>query len=106
MAKFFVGQKVRILWSHGWPELAGQEGRIVGTGVYHPRSPHAGKQCWLVAPDSWGSCTAPKISSNGGNEFGAMDTQLEPIIPEGMKPVEWEDCEWQPDEIKELVVTR
>ena len=32
MSRFYVGQRVRIKWSLGWPELAGQEGTIKDKG--------------------------------------------------------------------------
>lgn len=83
MAKFFVGQRVRILYSDGWPELRGQEGKIVGPssgGV-------SGQSNWIVAPKSWGSEWAPCPGRNhGALKFGPNNDQLEPILPEGAQP--------------------
>lgn len=94
MSAFFVGQRVRIIYSHGWPELAGEEGRIVGRpdnrGV-------DGTSEWWVAPDCWGSKIAPRAGDNGANAFAPNGSQLEPIVPEGMQPAKWEDCLWQPE---------
>lgn len=85
MPKFFVGQRVRILYSKGWPELKGQEGRIVA--VEHPIvwGPSAGSEGYLVAPDCWGTHKAPNNGLYGGNQFCPKPDQLEPILPEGHK---------------------
>lgn len=89
MATFYVGQRVRILWSKGWPELAGQEGRIVG------RAPHGlfdrflcesdARFCeWDVAPDAWGSPLSPDPDPDGHiGIFSPNSSQLEPILPLG-----------------------
>ncbi len=77
MSKFRVGQRVRIKWSLGWPELAGEEGRI--TGEFSCDGPF-GKSDWEVAPDSWGSCRAPKQGVNGAKFFAPSSDQLSPII--------------------------
>jgi hypothetical protein len=80
MAKFYVGQRVRILYSNGWPELAGQEGRIVSAATSRGIE---GKSEWQVAPDAWGTDIAPRRSPNGGRSFGPHSSQLEPILPDG-----------------------
>lgn len=97
MSKFFIGQRVRIKWSNGWPELNGQEGRVVAITTPRPGidSPTAG--CFVVAPDCWGSPIAPQADRNGYGRFTPMGEQLEPILPEGMQPAKWEDCMWQPN---------
>lgn len=87
MKRLFVGQRVRILYSRGWSELAGQEGRIVGESVISV-GPGAGNPGWLVAPDSWGTPVAPNEGEHGGKRFCARSDQLEPILPEGHKPAE------------------
>lgn len=80
----FVGARVRILYSVGWPELAGQEGRIVQSsddpGI-------DGDSEWVVSPDSWGSPIAPYSSPKGGLRFGPNSRQLEPILPDGAQPI-------------------
>jgi hypothetical protein len=78
MAKFFVGQRVRIKWSTMWPSLSGQEGRIVGRssqviGVCGRRTE------WLVAPDCWGSSWAPEPVGDA-ERFAPSSEQLEPIL--------------------------
>jgi hypothetical protein len=95
MKTFFVGQLVRIKWSLTWPGLSGQEGRIVARiseaqRRYLPEG-HTGE--WEVAPLCWGGSASP---DELGYFFPASE-QLEPIEPEGMKPAQWEDCEWRPD---------
>jgi hypothetical protein len=84
MKKLFVGCRVRILYSLGFPELAGQEGRIVG---HTPGMTLQGNLAdWAVAPDSWGSWWAPSWHEKAGNRFSPRSEQLEPIQPEGAQP--------------------
>lgn len=84
MAKFFVGQRVRILKSNGWPELAGEEGMIVGVaedcGIY-------GDSEWNVAPDCWGSDIGICPASNGALRFSPPGHFLEPILYDGAQPI-------------------
>ena len=99
MAKFWVGMLVRIKWSLTWPSLNGQQGRIVARipdehRRYLPAG-HSGE--WEVAPDFWGGSASP----DGQGLFFPASEQLEPIQPEGMQLAEWEDCEWQPDEMRD-----
>lgn len=105
MKRLYVGCRVRILWSRGWPELAGQEGRIVPV----PSSPSpfiridGGENFpWAVAPDSWGSAIAPYESRNGGGWFGPLPDQLEPIIDPGHQVISWADMAdlWTPSGVE------
>lgn len=95
MKDLFVGQRVRILWSNGWPELAGQAGRIVGraddAGVL-------GDSEWDVAPDAWGSPFAPRRASHGASFFSPNACQLEPILDPGREVISWSAMEglWVP----------
>lgn len=84
MAKFFVGQRVRIISSKGWPELAGEEGRIIGDDVSHASTERSE---WQVAPDIWGSDRSPYKGLLGGYRFAPNSDQLEPILPEGAEPL-------------------
>jgi hypothetical protein len=81
MATFYVGQRVRILWSENWPELHGQEGCIEGR-ITDTEFSELGCQ-WLVAPDAWGTSSAPRIGARGYQQFGPNGSQLEPILPSG-----------------------
>lgn len=89
MATFYVGQRVRILWSRNWPELAGQEGRIVGRVSHGPfdwfDNESAARFCqWDVAPDVWGSPLSPDPDPSGRlGIFSPNSSQLEPILPQG-----------------------
>lgn len=87
MPKFFVGQRVRILYSYGWPELNGKEGRVAlcNAEISNEKSPAFGKLGYEVAPDAWGTVFAPRASSSGGSIFTPLGEQLEPILPEGHK---------------------
>lgn len=85
MPKFFIDQRVRILWSNHWPELKGQEGRIVGGPDPSRTAPGSEPGDWLVAPDCWGTSLAPTGASTSGR-FSPKSEQLEPILPEGHRP--------------------
>ena len=79
MARFFVGQRVRIKWSALCPGLAGQEGRIVPLPTHMVRFVNPEGRPWAVAPEAWG---AP-YRTNPGDWFGPYEEQLEPILPSG-----------------------
>ena len=100
MKKLYVGCRVRILSSNGWPELAGEEGVITGPaksgGVL-------GDSEWAVAPRCWGSAVAPRRAENGGKVFWPNSSQLEPIVDPGRKVISWEECSWQPEHIEQGV---
>lgn len=74
--KFFVGQRVRIVWSFHFPELAGKEGTI--TNRTDPRLPtDDGCGAWRVAPDCWGSDRSPDTY----DFFCPAPGAIEPILP-------------------------
>lgn len=107
MKKLFVGCRVRILWSSGWPELAGQEGRIVGTSSDLDATNVIEDVCeWLTAPDSWGTPFAPKVGRGGGNVFCPASEQLEPILPEGSAPSEFSTFNELLNNLKEIADVR
>jgi hypothetical protein len=87
MKALFVGQRVRILLSEGWPELAGEEGRII-SAVSPDEDDVDPDSEWDVAPDCWGTSAAPVIGLHGGEYFAPSSDQLEPILPEGHQPCE------------------
>lgn len=94
MAVFKAGQRVRIRWSNGWPYLAGKTGVVVGPGTLTRTK----EPCLRVNPDCWPGGVAPPGGHKPGGWFGAKPEfgQIEPLVPEGMQPVEWENCLWQP----------
>lgn len=95
MAKFYVGQRVRILWSSGWPELKGETGIIVSKS---PDRGVLGDSEWLVAPDVWGTAEAPHPSDNGATRFGPSSEQLEPLIKPDNEVGSWEKLGWHPSQ--------
>lgn len=86
MAKFKVGDRVRILWSNSWPELAGKDGVIEAAS---PSRGALGTSDWLVAPSEWGTHMAPYPGIIGGDCFGPNSSQLEPILYNGAQPSEF-----------------
>lgn len=98
MATFRVGQRVRIKWSDGWPELAGEEGTVTAVNMMSKRSNGEIVQGAVeVAPDCWGSSNAPHPGRGGSAMFAPLPEQLEPIQPEGNKTISWEDCCFTPE---------
>ncbi len=81
MAKFFVGQRVRIKWSVGFTELAGEEGRVIEVGQFPTVQGNIADL--VVAPDVWSSEWCPYYSCR---RFTPRAIQLEPILPEGQRP--------------------
>lgn len=109
MAKFYVGQRVRIKWSEGWPELAGQEGVLVPVPVGEfdcvgLRVANPDGNPWACAPDCWGSSLAPypgRGERYGFAEcFGPSPDQIEPILYDGNQLVRWDACLWQPQGVE------
>lgn len=87
MSRFFVGQRVRLVAVReslhpGW--LIGAEGRITATKHRLAQKPYD----WIVTLDC-------------GAVGAVLSMQIEPILPEGMKPVEWSKCLWQPEHLRE-----
>lgn len=94
MTTFYVGQRVRIKYSNGWPELAGEEGVVEGPS---PTAGACGGSQYVVAPRCWGTSVAPKPGRRGTIQFWPNARQLEPILYDGNKTVEWSECLWQPN---------
>lgn len=86
MSKFKVGDRVRIIYSNGWPGLAGETGVIIGIsddrGVL-------GDSEWDVSVDSWGGQIAPYPSLCGAMLYAPSSRQLEPILYNGAQPSEF-----------------
>lgn len=97
MSAFFIGQRVRILWSKNWPMLAGQEGTIVDiyTAGDDPSYPNPDEEVYETAPDSWGSSSA--FVRGTEVTFGPVRAQLEPAC-DANTVIDWADCVWQPDQ--------
>ena len=107
MSQWFVGQRVKLARPVK-PEALGWEGNIS----------HLFDQEWpagTIVRDG----TAISIACNCAVKWDAIKdgpsaqhtSQLEPLLPDGMKPAEWEDTLWNPnhlyvlenDQSKELV---
>ena len=99
MTVFRVGQRVRIKWSDGWPELAGQTGAIVGVSRTSGRY---GDSEWHVAPDVWGTYVAPRPAMSGSTLFAPNSSQLEPLT-DSNQLVSWESMRdlWLPEHLRE-----
>jgi hypothetical protein len=101
MDRFFIGQRVRILCHLALPALGGRPARIVGHITRIRRSDQAFgiDTHWLVAPEDPDG--GPPARSSLAYVIGKA--QLEPLPPEGMRPVEWIDCAWQPEQVPAVV---
>lgn len=78
MAKFFVGQRVKLVYSRGWIP-AGCQGRVISI---------------TSMVDTKGGINDCLVSWDGHQGVnGAMFEQLEPILPEGHRTGETGLCE-------------
>lgn len=101
MDRFYIGQRIRILHNAARPELDGRAARIVGRIVeVRRRNPHIGSEGdWLVAPESHDGTPPPRWSL----AYVVASAELESFPPEGMARVEWIDCAWQPEVVRDVV---
>jgi len=88
MATFYVGQRVRIKWSPNRPQMIGAEARIA---CKSPEPFHD----WDIEVDGFPGRFAHGL-------WAAKSDQLEPIQPEGHKTVEWSECLWVPEHLREV----
>lgn len=79
MAKFLIGQLVRVAWVHSadFAHEVGLEGRVscVKSGC--------------MGPTIYGLNNAPikyRSAADGMHAYGFLEEQLEPILPEGQAP--------------------
>ena len=96
MAKFFIGQRVKKVRGSG---NVGSQAIVVGLGVFTHDSkgrclshPHTVRVQWF---GDW-------INSLGDKQPASllafdMLENFDPVVPDGMQPVSWEECLWQPD---------
>lgn len=107
MAKFYVGQRVRIKYSPTYPELGGQEGTILCLPKDHPRFapdryPWWNIAEWIVVPDSWGSEYSPEEKGI----FCPISDQLEPLIKPDNHVVTWDEMGFHPSDFLQKVAER
>lgn len=94
MATFFVGQRVKKVRGMN----VGNTGVVVGfySGQERPefsiriRFDHAGPVVVMGLLGDRRTVSAP------GDVSRCRPDHLEPIVPEGMQPVAWSECLWQP----------
>lgn len=98
MARFYVGQKVRIKYSNGWPEISGETGTILSTC---PNRGIDGDSEWIVFVDVWGSELAPRRSNRGAVRFAPNSQQLDPAT-DSYEKSSWDDCAWKPEHLREV----
>lgn len=90
MATFYVGQRVRFAKAEtmfGLP-FEGMECRVT-KAITHALNPHTGE---VFDADY-------RIDFDCGQALAVFGRQLEPIVDDGRKVVEWSDCLWQPEGI-------
>lgn len=101
MATFKVGQRVKLARSDNPnSKNIGMEGRIASLE-------HIPKEMidWGDRPEPYDCDCTVLWDILDDYEYPQRTDTLEPIIPEGMQPAEWEECLWMPEHIKELVMT-
>lgn len=87
MANFYVGQRVRVIWA-GWRHHAcdaEEAKRQVGSETRIAADMHDEDGDWWVLDTDWAVLKS------------AAGAVLTPIVPDGMQPVEWSECLWQPE---------
>jgi hypothetical protein len=93
MATYFSGLRVKLV-RPVHPESFGMEGRFL-----RYRDTPKGTVC-IGGILSFDCNCVVQWDTIVGESIQHTD-QLEPILPEGMQPAEWEDTAWNPDMIKE-----
>jgi hypothetical protein len=88
MATFFVGQRVRLINPKD-PRNMGLEGRIADFHFVP-----AGTQVIGGFVDIDCDCIVNWVD---GDTTVCDTASLEPILPDGMQPVSWSECLWQPE---------
>lgn len=83
MAKFFVGQRVRVVHSDYAPECIGFEARVVGPLEHCERSSGEEWDGYPIEVDGIGT------RSHQGGRLVFPPSYLEPILPEGSAPSEF-----------------
>ena len=85
MAKFFVGQRVRVVADFGghFPNLIGAEGVVM----------QVDDQDWTKWDAMYGLDIHPLYQIESGHWIGFVDGELEPVLPDGAKPSEFSSYE-------------
>ena len=94
MARFYVGQRVRVLWKRTGPSPPGVEGRVVEIG-YWP----AGTLAKNGAAYQYGGQCFVDIGTENLGLF--LFDQLEPIQDPGRQVISWEEMAdlWTPEKV-------
>lgn len=104
MATFRVGQRVRLIAVRkvGEEHRIGKQGTIRSIGTYGPGETIEVKNGVRMYTHRGCDCTVKW--DNSSRPFTAVKFwQLEPVQPEGNKVVEWSECLWQPEHLKEEI---
>ena len=85
MASFFVGQRVRIIYTHpSHAEFLGREATITEPSIY--------LNAWRLSVDGIGA------HAQNGTPFAADEDGLEPLIPPGMESLAETLALWLPED--------
>lgn len=96
MATFRVGQRV-ILARPDNPCNDGMTGRVRELWLFEKIGPDGPLDCSVDWDD--GRQDSGEYGESRG--YATHTEQLEPIQPDGMKPVAWESCLWQPEHMRQ-----
>lgn len=91
MARYRIGQLVRIVQSDHNQHLIGSAAMITQVMGPMPDLDRGGTRF------GYGLDISPIKRTPFGYVLSWADFQLEPILPEGMQPVSWSECLWQPE---------
>lgn len=92
MAKFYTGQKVRIVKAQEYPELLNSEALVVGAPDNFSGSDRNGRVSVVYS--------YPIHVFGRDEEFIATEDELEPIIPEGLESPEAIEELYEPGPLK------
>lgn len=96
MARFYVGQRVRVRHDVGAPRCAGREATIIGPLSLGRGGDGNGYWGYPVDVDGVGRLTTL------GVQMIALDWQIEPIT-DSNSVIAWSECAWKPEHLRSEV---
>ena len=105
MAKFYVGQRVRIVWagSDVSAHLVGKEATVTSPLCKRHHFAHGEWEGHYVLVDGEPANSTGSATLLAGHlEYCPRPSSLEPIVPEGSQSVvSWKECPWMPEHMRE-----
>jgi len=95
MKRYPVGTRVRLIKAYDYPEMLGAEGTIVGDAP-------AGSAVYQVEAIAYAIDLPDYTGPNGTTCWDVPHSAIVPILNEydGHETTTWDECPWQPEEVK------